>query len=105
MVDEGIFALLLARVEEAKRRHLGAKERFWEVAGKSRELPRIPTGLPHPDGSELIRQAVRDETLALKAHIDAMMQLNRYLLDGTVPDEVRAQLNKSKSAGSTSPIS
>jgi len=91
MFDNAIFRLLSDEVEKTKRAYEGAKENFWAVAGKPRELPRIPTGLPHPDGSELIRRAVAQENFARKAHIEAIMRLNQYLLDGTIPEDVRVK--------------
>lgn len=100
MVDEEVFALLLAQVEETKRAYRDAKERFWEVAGKPREMPRIPSNLPHPDGSELIRRAVSEERYAEKAHLQAMMRLNRYLLDGDIPEDVLQRLGRSQKSAS-----
>jgi hypothetical protein len=99
MVNEELFAFLLEHVEETKRLHHEAKQKFWAVAGKPREAPpRLPTGLPHPDGSELVRRAVAEETFTMKAHIEAMMRLNRYLLDGTIPPNVPEKFRKAKSA-------
>lgn len=101
MVDEAVFAVLLAQVEETKLAHREAKERFWAAAGKPRELPRLPPGRAHPEGSESIRQAVSEERFAEKAYIEAMMLLNRYLIDGSIPDDVKERLGrKTNSIGS-----
>src|SRR5215469_14702463 len=100
MVDDEIFAFLLEQVEETKRLHQEAKRKFWAIAGKPREVPsKFPTGLPHPDGSEAVRRAVADESFAMKTHIAAMMRLNRYLLDGTLPDNLPEKLRRPKSTG------
>ena len=96
MIDEDVFSFLLAKVEETKKAHQEAKKNFWAVAGKPRELPKVPTSFPHPDGNELMRSVVAEENRALKAHIEAMTRLNQYLLNGTLPDEVPAQFRKTK---------
>jgi CDGSH-type Zn-finger protein len=80
--DPDILAALLAKVEETKRAYEKAKDAFWTVAGKS-------TRLPHPDGTHRVHGVVAAETFALKSYTQAVQQLNRYLLDGTIPDEVR----------------
>jgi hypothetical protein len=99
MVDEEVFGFLLDQVEETKRLHQDAKRKFWAVAGKPRDMPsRLATGLPHPDGGEIVRRAVAEESFAMKTHIAAMMRLNRYLLDGTLPDNLPEKLRKSKAA-------
>ena len=65
MVNEAVRGLLAGEVEEAKRAHKAAKEACRNVADQPLELPRIPTGLPDPDGSAPIRDA-------------AILRLNRF---------------------------
>jgi hypothetical protein len=81
MIDGNVFAVLLDQVEAAKRIHKEAKQRYWDVV-----KPR-PRGIPPPDG-ELIRRIIADENRALNAYLEATMRLNRYLLDGTIPDDL-----------------
>jgi hypothetical protein len=86
MIDAGIFALLYGEVEEAKRKYAEAKDKFWHIAAKP--------------FSDLISTAVREETFARQAYIDAMARLNRYLQYGEIPDDVVLKLGrKAKSAG------
>jgi hypothetical protein len=99
MVNEEVYALLLAEVEEASRAHNAARDNFWRIAGQPRELPRFPTGLPHPDGSELIRNAVREENFARQSHVEAVIRLNRYLLDGRIPEDMPEKLRTAQAVG------
>jgi hypothetical protein len=95
MVDEAIFALLRAELEQTKAAYHLAKENVWAlVAGNRREWPKVPAGLPHPDGSQAISRAVAEENFAQIAYIEAMTRLNRYLLEGTVPEDVLEQLRR-----------
>jgi hypothetical protein len=85
-------------VEESKRAYQDAKRNFWEIASKPREWP--TSGLPHPDGSDLFRRVLAHERFTLKAHVEAMVRLNRYLLEGTIPADVQARLGKPKAEAS-----
>ena len=42
----------------------------------------IPSGLPHPDGSERILQASRELKSANRAVVDLLSKLNKASLDG-----------------------
>lgn len=90
MINGEVFAFLLAQVEESRAAYRQAKERLAMIARKTRS-----TGYS-PGGFELLRHFVTAETSALKSYHDAMMRLNRYLLDGTIPGEVSAALEKMK---------
>ncbi len=99
MINEEAFAILLAEVEATKRAHHDARKRFWEMAGRSRESSGSHEGGPPPvEGFEPMRAAVSEEGQMRKAHIEAVMRLNRYLLDGTIPDNVRGKLSKTNPA-------
>jgi hypothetical protein len=93
-MDAEVFKFLAQQVEETRTVYEVAKQRFWEIAGKPREWP--TTDLPYPDGSDLFRRVVAHEKFAMKVHVEAMMRLNRFLLDGTVPDDVREKLGRAK---------
>lgn len=95
MLDEAIFALLRAELEETKAAYQAAKEYVWAVvAATQREWSRVPVGLLHSDGSQSVSQAVAEEHFAQTAYIEAMTRLNRYLLEGAVPEDVLEQLRR-----------
>lgn len=99
MQENVILATLREQFEDAKERHRCAKEHFWEVAGRPRHLPRIPTGLRHPDDSDVIRKAVAEEAQARRAHIDALVRLNQFLISGIIPDDLQQARQQSEPAG------
>jgi hypothetical protein len=43
----------------------------------------------YPEGSVRFRRVISHEKAALNAYIEAITRLNRFMLDGTVPDEVQ----------------
>jgi hypothetical protein len=57
-------------------------------------MPETFTGLPHPDGSQRIRKAIAEENFARQAYIEAMARLNRFLLDGKIPDDILVKLGR-----------
>jgi hypothetical protein len=98
-MDAEVFACLLREVEETKRAHEDAKQLFWEITAKPREWP--THGLPNPDGSQFFRRVVACEKYAMRAHLAAMQRMNQFLMDGTIPDDVREKLGKPKTMGNS----
>lgn len=49
----------------------------------------IPSGVPHPDGVDRIRQASLKLSVARKEMIRAHSRLNDYLSRGVIPDELK----------------
>jgi hypothetical protein len=96
-MDEEVYTFLVRQAEETKRAYEDAKQRFWEIAGKPREWP--TTDIPYPDGSQLFRRVVAHEKFTMKAHVEAITRLNRFLLDGTVPDDLREKARTFKAGG------
>ena len=96
MLDDLIITTLKRELERATQQHQAAKENFWRVAAHPRELPRYTAGKPEPDSGQMIRDAIAEETNALNEHIEALMRLNAYLLNGTIPAHLK---EKAKSAG------
>ena len=97
IMDPDVFGILHKQVEETKCALEEAKQRFWELTRKPGELP---AGSGNPDGSEQYRRVIAEERFTLSAHLDAVRRLNDYLLDGTVPDDLREKLKKTKTARS-----
>lgn len=87
MLPDAVRTFLIEEMEQAKERHRDAKERYWEAAGKPRHLPRPRSGLPDSDEC-IIRRALAEESAARKAHLRALIRLNRYLIEGIVPDDI-----------------
>ncbi len=96
-MDEWVYAALKLELESAKKRHQEARERFWKIVGKPRELlPRAKAGVPHPDGSQMVRNAAAQETHARKEHLEPLIRMNEYLIRGTIPEHLQ---KKTRSAG------
>jgi len=51
----------------------------------------IPSGLPHPDGSQRIANASRDFTHALKEVNRAVQRIADFQIRGIVPEELRVR--------------
>ena len=67
---------LKQRLRVAMQAQKQAVKRFGEV------IRDIPSGLPHPDGSQRIRNASRELTEAQSAVIALLIELNQGSLDG-----------------------
>jgi hypothetical protein len=78
-----ITELLRVELEEATRRHEEAKRNFWRISAD------VPSGLPHPDGSRRIQNAARVQTGSMAALAATLRRFNAFLIDGTVPDDLR----------------
>jgi hypothetical protein len=88
MIDPDIYSLLHSHIEETKLKYQQARERFWCVAGLRRRFPMTPNGRAHPDGSELMRRVVAEESRARNDYIESRSRLSRFLLAGTIPDDI-----------------
>ncbi len=86
-LDDRVFSILKQELDAAKERHEQARENFWKVSGSSR-VPGLMTGLPHPDGSQLVRNAAREEAQARNEHLEALRRINACLIHGTIPDDL-----------------
>jgi hypothetical protein len=51
-------------------------------------MRQIPSGLPAPDGRQRIHNASRDYSSAREKHIKALTRLNRFILNGVVPEDL-----------------
>ncbi|HVV45465.1 MAG TPA: hypothetical protein VHC72_09670 [Bryobacteraceae bacterium] len=50
------------------------------IASDPRQLPRIPTGRPQPEGCELIREAFRAEREARERYLEALHRFNHFAI-------------------------
>jgi hypothetical protein len=80
--DTRVRKLLQDDLEAAKRKMIKAAEVFNET------MRQIPSGLPAPDGRQRIHNASRDYSSAREKHIKALTRLNRFILNGVVPEDL-----------------
>jgi hypothetical protein len=79
-----VRAILFEELIAASERARAATEYFTKVTGN------IPSGLPHPDGTQRIHNASRKLTAARNEMIKAHSRLNDYLNFGIVPEDLKA---------------
>ena len=70
--------------EIARRRRDEASSHFDDII---RQVPH--GGIPYPDSQERIRRASHDYTRAQRDLANATARLNDYLIDGTVPPQLK----------------
>ncbi len=51
-------------------------------------LQEVPSGLPHPDGTQRIHNASRQYSVARQDVMIAMQRLNNFVVHGVVPDDL-----------------
>jgi len=68
---------------DIKRHRDEASKLFDEV------IRRVPSGIPHPNGSERIRTASKAYSVAQEELGEARARLNDFLTTGTVPQDLR----------------
>ena len=83
MEYQRVLQELSRRVELAKRKRDEASARFDQV------IRDAPSGIPHPDGTERIRQASRAYEEARQELQDALLTHNDFILYGTVPPDLK----------------
>lgn len=96
LVVQSIFEILRAEVDQACEAYAKAKQNFWHISAD------VPTGLPHPEGRQRIENASRAQTVAMVAYTRALRRFNEFLLNGTVPEDLkntREQAEKSTGLG------
>jgi hypothetical protein len=64
----------------ARQRHLASLEQFRRI------LDEIPWGIPHPDGSERIRQASERVRFSREKYDRAHERLINFLTEGVIPE-------------------
>jgi len=78
-----IRAILTNNLAKAKVRASEACETFNEIMDK------LPSGLPHPDGTQRIHNASRELSIARKEMMKAHHRLYDYLGRGIVPEDLK----------------
>jgi hypothetical protein len=81
--EQEIRTTLLEDLVEATRRSHEASGEFEAVTG------RFPSGLPHPDGAQQIKNASNELSIARKQMMRAHNRLNDYLGRGIVPEDLK----------------
>jgi len=79
-----IEVILLGTLQRRKADYEISKRRFDLVSEHAKDLD-----LNNPDGATAVRQATKDLNQTLFAYRDAIIDFNRFLLYGTVPDYLR----------------
>ena len=51
----------------------------------------VPSGLPHPDGTQLITNASRDYSAALDGLTRAVLRITHFEVTGVVPDDLKGK--------------
>jgi hypothetical protein len=81
--SKSVQNILVSEVVEATSRTNRASQAFLEVMGQ------IPTGFPHPDGSQRIHDASRHLAAARKDLMRAHTRLDDFVKTGIVPDDLK----------------
>jgi hypothetical protein len=79
-----IRVVLVDRLVETTARVNAANRKFSEVMGQ------FPSGLPHPDGVQRIKDASNELTVARNEMMAAHDRLNSFLERGVVPDDLKS---------------
>lgn len=82
MNPERILQALRDELHQARERHDLASKQFSDI------LSDVPSGLPHPDGTQRIQLASREYNEALRAQYEALSRLNDFMVHGTVPPDL-----------------
>jgi outer membrane PBP1 activator LpoA protein len=78
-----ISEILRAELERATRQHEEAKRKFWRVSAD------IRSEQSQPDGTRRVQNAAIEQNGAMKALAATLRRMNEFLMDGTVPEDLR----------------
>ncbi|MEO8132177.1 MAG: hypothetical protein ABJF23_17815 [Bryobacteraceae bacterium] len=84
MTREEILEVLEQELATAREKSAQASTDFYAT------LNDIPSGLPHPDGTQRIRNASIRCAQSRTKLVAAMTRLNNYIIHGTVPGDLQA---------------
>jgi hypothetical protein len=93
---EQIRKLLEDDFEAAQQRRIEASKLFAEV------MSDIPSGIPHPDGTDRIRLASREYSASRDAAMAAMKRLSDFLIRRIIPPELERKAAAKKARGAPS---
>ena len=80
----GIRAILSKELAKAKVRAADASDSFNEIMGQ------VPSGMPHPDGTQRIHNASRELSSARKEMMKAHARLYGYIEHGIIPEDLKS---------------
>jgi len=80
---ENVRTILLQAVTEATERAYAASEAFSAI------MADVPSGLPHPDGTQRIHDASRALSEARKEVMKAHVRLQGFLSQGIIPEDLK----------------
>jgi hypothetical protein len=89
---QDIRTTLFQNLLGAMARNSEALKDFEEVMGQ------FPSGLPHPDGVQTIKNASNKLSVARKEMGTAHNRLNNYLSRGIVPEDLKPKVQKASTA-------
>jgi hypothetical protein len=81
--DQPVLNILRRDLQAAEERASAATAAFNAVIGD------VPSGMPHPDGTQRIHNASRERSQARAGLMIAHNRLNDYLARGAVPDDLK----------------
>ena len=80
--QSSITRILTDELATARSRHASARERF------DRVIQEVPSGVPHPDGTQRIHAAGREINAALEAYLYALKRFSDFVLYRIVPADL-----------------
>ena len=81
--ERRIRTILMEALTEATARSHAASEVFKKVMDK------VPSALPHPDGTQRIQNVSRELSAARKEVMQAHTRLNDFLSRGIIPEDLK----------------
>ncbi len=81
--EKQVHTVLTEQLADASARLKEASSAFTAV------IAEIPSGVPHPDGSQRVQNASGELSNARRRVMDAQNRLNDYLSQGVVPDDLK----------------
>lgn len=86
MVEPDIEQILAQRLQLAQKAFERARDTFKETTSD------IPSPLPHPDGTQEIRNAGNSYREAMNSYALALRDFNEFLLSRTIPAQLKEEL-------------
>jgi hypothetical protein len=85
-------------IERILREKLRLAEQSFETAKNDlREVTsEVPSGLPHPDGTQRIENAGISYRKAIARYSSALDQFSTFIIDGTVPEDLKEQIRMAR---------
>lgn len=78
---EQVLEVLSNDLRDAQQRRDEAAARFSEI------MKDVPSGIPHPNGTDRIHEVSQQYSEAQKEAMEALVRLNNFLVHGTIPSD------------------